>query len=66
MLFAGLGTWTVALIALFGDRMRAGWNRPDLAIELVHDGGEVETQTFRRQDEAGVTQQRTRDARYYR
>jgi len=65
MLFAGLGTWTVALIALFGDRIRGRWNRPNLVVELVHDGGELEPQTFRR-DEGGVTRQRTRDARYYR
>src|SRR5260370_38584430 len=66
MLFAGLGTWTVAFIALFGERIRSRWNSPDLVVELVNAGGELATQTFRRQDEAGVTQQRTRDARHYR
>jgi hypothetical protein len=65
MLFAGLGTWTVAFIALFGDRIRARWVRPELTVELVHDGGELETQTFRDQGNATV-RQRTLDARFYR
>jgi hypothetical protein len=66
MLFAASGTWTVAFIALFGDRVRSRWNRPNLSVELVHDGGELETETFRRENEAGVPQQRSREARYYR
>jgi hypothetical protein len=66
MLFAGLGTWTVALVALFGDLIRSRWNRPDLSVKLISDRGEWQPQTFRRQDAAGITRQRTRDARYYR
>ena len=66
MLFAGLGTWTVALIALFGDLIRSRWNRPDLTVELISDAGEPQPQIIRWQDEAGTTRQRTREARYYR
>jgi hypothetical protein len=66
MFFAGLGTWTVALIALFGDLIRSRWNRPHLTVELISDHGEPQPQIIRWQDEAGITRQRTRDSRCYR
>jgi len=65
MVFAGLGTWAAALVALFGDRIRARWNRPGLVVELVHDGGERQDQIIRWENEPGQTRQRTREARYY-
>jgi hypothetical protein len=65
MLFAGLGTWTVAIIALFGDRLRSRWSRPDLAVELVYVAGELEVQTVREHDKTDA-KQRTLDARFYR
>jgi hypothetical protein len=57
-------TWTVAVIAVFGDKIRSWMNRPALRIELVRQDGDREIETLR-WTENGVLKERSREARYY-
>src|SRR5579863_8460634 len=66
-----LGTWTVALIALFGSKFWAWWHRPRLRVELVNRAGDLESETVSWLEPASsgsgpILKERTRHARLYR
>jgi hypothetical protein len=60
-----IATWTVAFLALFGDRLRCWMNQPKVEIELADKDGVLEVETLRWIDN-GVPKERSREARYYR
>ena len=61
-----LGTWVIAISAIWGERIRAALFKPRLRIDLVSASGEVTDQTLTWVDpKTGELATRTRRARYY-
>ena len=61
-----VGTWFVALIALFGQAFWTWVRRPRLRLALLNSDGDLEVETLKWVDAGGVVRERQREARYYR
>jgi hypothetical protein len=62
---SAMGSLPVAIVALFGEKLRNRLLPPKLIVEKVDDEGDLVPQTITWQDESGARQQHQRDARYY-